>query len=280
MGLCGRRRQPEKVDDFLSPQACLLGYAHGNVSSSNLPGGRTMLASERKLTSLTGLRFFAAMAVVLYHLRIYFSPIGDGLSVFGYGFTAVSFFFVLSGFVLTWSQNSDVKAGRFFLHRIARIWPLHLLTMLLALFAPPLPTSSEVSMLGALSVATLTQAWIPVSPFLNAFNGVSWSLSCEAFFYLMFPLLFKHLKSTRQYRAFVVVPAGAVALFVLLAAVTSIPIADYLLAGMPLFRLAEFIVGMLLARLMKSGWRPRFSILQSLCFVAVLTAGLFAASLS
>lgn len=66
-----------------------------------------------QLSSLTGLRFFAAIGVVFYHLRIYFAPIGDSLAIFSYGFTGVSFFFILSGFVLTWSQPSDVRTGDF-----------------------------------------------------------------------------------------------------------------------------------------------------------------------
>ena len=59
------------------------------------PGGPT------HLRSLMGLRFFAAMGVVLYHLSLYFTPLDHSLDAFGYGFTGVSFFFVLSGFVLT-----------------------------------------------------------------------------------------------------------------------------------------------------------------------------------
>lgn len=239
-----------------------------------------MVASNRQLPSLTGLRFFAALAVVLYHLRIYFVPIGDTLAAFTYGFTAVSFFFVLSGFVLTWSHKPDMTAGKFYLHRVARIWPLHLLTMVLAIWAPALPTSSGSSWLGAPFVATLTQAWIPVSPFLNAFNGVSWSLSCEAFFYLLFPFLFRNLGHfPAKYGPFVLIPAAAAVLVVGLAALTSIPAADYLLGTMPLFRLGEFILGMCLARLMKAGWRPKFTATFAVGLLAFLTVGLLAASL-
>ncbi|MHC6592114.1 acyltransferase family protein [Arthrobacter sp. C152] len=232
------------------------------------------------MTSLTGLRFFAALAVLLYHLRIYFTPIGDSLAVFGYGFTAVSFFFILSGFVLSWSQKKEVLTRRFYLHRIARIWPLHLLTMVLAIWAPALPTSVRASWTSAPFVATLTQAWIPASPFLNSFNGVSWSLSCEAFFYLMFPLLFRKLGHLPgHYRLFICVPVGSVILLMVLAAITSMPTADYLLGTMPLFRLGEFILGMCLASLMKAGWRPKFSGTAALGLLAMLTVGLLAASL-
>jgi peptidoglycan/LPS O-acetylase OafA/YrhL len=239
-----------------------------------------MQARSNQLVSLTGLRFFAAMAVVMYHLRLYFSPLGDSLTVFGYGFTGVSFFFILSGFVLTWSQREDVRPGAFYWNRIARIWPLHILTTVFACWAPPLPTSSGSGWLAAPFVLSLTQAWIPASPFLNAFNGVSWSLSCETFFYLAFPLLCKRLVSVQSVtRAIVIIPAALLVLIVSLAAVSSMVTTDYLLGTMPLYRLGEFILGVCLARLMKEGWRAPFNALHAIFLLGTLTVGLFVASL-
>lgn len=215
----------------------------------------------------------------MYHLRLYFSPVADGLTLFGYGFTGVSFFFILSGFVLTWSQDEDVKHSAFYWNRVARIWPLHILTTAVAILVPPLPTSSGSGWLAAPFVLTLTQAWIPASPFLNAFNGVSWSLSCEAFFYLAFPLLHVKLASIRAAaRVVVLIPAAMLVLGVGLAFASSMAAADYLLGTMPLYRLGEFVLGICLAKLMKRGWRPRFNTLHAILLVAILTAGLFIGS--
>lgn len=239
-----------------------------------MPAGNTQLAS------LTGLRFFAAMAVVLYHLHLYVSQIGDSLALFSYGFTGVSFFFILSGFVLAWSHTDEVPPRRFYWNRFARIWPLHILTMSLSILAPPLPTTSVAGWPAAPLVLTLTQAWIPASPYLNAFNGVSWSLSCEAFFYLMFPLLFRKLGSARRIcRIFATVPAALVLAGISLVAVSSIPVANYLLGTMPLYRLGEFVLGMCLALTMKQGWRPRFDLLHAAGLLVVLTLGLLTASM-
>ncbi|RAX47007.1 acyltransferase [Arthrobacter sp. AQ5-06] len=223
-----------------------------------------------QLNSLTGLRFFAAMAVVLYHLRIYVPQISDGLAVFGYGFTGVSFFFVLSGFVLTWSHRSDVHSGRFYWNRFARIWPLHVLTMIVSIWTPLLSATTSATFSAVPFVVTLTQAWIPGSPFLTSFNGVSWSLSCEAFFYLLFPLLFRKLDGHRSVAR---IAGGVVAALALaglsLSAFTSISVADYLLGTMPLYRLAEFILGMCLATVMKRGWRPRFRLVHAVGLSAI-----------
>ncbi|MET3348676.1 UNVERIFIED_ORG: peptidoglycan/LPS O-acetylase OafA/YrhL [Arthrobacter sp. UYEF1] len=229
-----------------------------------------------QLNGLTGLRFFAAMAVVLYHLRIYFVPDGDVLAIFSYGFTGVSFFFILSGFVLTWSHRADVSSGRFYWSRVARIWPLHVLTMLVAIWVPSNGFASSSGWSAAPFALTLTQAWIPASPILYSFNTVSWSLSCEAFFYLLFPILFKSLGSNvRVTRVAGLVVAASIITGLCLAVIASMTVADYLLATMPFYRLGEFILGMCLAETMKRGWRPKIHLGHAAGLLVVLAAALF-----
>jgi peptidoglycan/LPS O-acetylase OafA/YrhL len=234
-----------------------------------------------QLTSLTGLRFFAAMAVVLYHLELYFPAISDGFAIFGYGFTGVSFFFVLSGFVLTWSHRPDVRSGRFYWNRVARIWPLHVLTMILSIWIPLLSASSSVGWSAAPFVLSLTQAWIPGSGFLNAFNGVSWSLSCEAFFYLLFPVLFRHISGRPRVAGVAgMVFVGLIIVGICLSTYTSIQTADYLLGTMPLYRMGEFILGMCLATVMKRGWRPTLGLPHAVRLTALLSLGLLVLSVT
>jgi peptidoglycan/LPS O-acetylase OafA/YrhL len=212
----------------------------------------------------------------LYHVHLYFSPIRDSLAIFGYGFTGVSFFFILSGFVLTWSQRPDAPSKQFWWNRVARIWPLHVLTLILSMWIPLLNAPSSSGWSALPFVLTLTQAWIPASGFLNAFNGVSWSLSCEAFFYLLFPLLFRHLNRRRRVTGI----AGMIfiGLFIIvswLSIYTSIQTANYLLGTMPFYRTGEFVLGMCLAIVMKGGWRPSIGLLHAVGLTALLTLGLF-----
>jgi peptidoglycan/LPS O-acetylase OafA/YrhL len=238
-----------------------------------------MPALRTQLNSLTGLRFFAAIAVVFYHLHLYFPAVSDSLAIFSYGYTGVSFFFILSGFVLTWSHRPGVGTGRFYWNRVARIWPLHVLTMVVSMWVPMLGTSSPPSWSAVPFVLTLTQAWIPGSGFLSAFNGVSWSLSCEAFFYLLFPLLFLRLRGHQHlagvagtvFAALIIIGTG-------LSLYTSIPLANFLLGTMPLYRLGEFVLGICLALMMKRGWRPSISLLVAIGLTALLAVGLLVIS--
>src|SRR5207247_2593909 len=106
----------------------------------------------------------------------------------------VSFFFVLSGFILTYVYGDLRRDGwrRYFAARIGRIWPAHLALFAYVVVALPLeqrtpPGSNHLP--NALANVFLVQAWMPDFRFIGAFNNVSWSLSVEVFFYLLFPLL-------------------------------------------------------------------------------------------
>jgi peptidoglycan/LPS O-acetylase OafA/YrhL len=99
-------------------------------ASPALDAGRFERDAKRPdILPLTSLRFFASASIVAYHLQ---GPFGYTINAnFGAG---ISFFFVLSGFILTY-LHSDLASGRqavsFYRARIARIWPLHLATLLL-----------------------------------------------------------------------------------------------------------------------------------------------------
>ncbi|WP_052405520.1 acyltransferase family protein [Demequina mangrovi] len=90
----------------------------------------------KRLDGLTGLRWYAAFGVFAYHVSYWFLsvPGAEGVrTVFdGMGALGVSFFFVLSGFVLTWAHQPTTSASTFYRRRIARIVPLCWLTTVLA----------------------------------------------------------------------------------------------------------------------------------------------------
>ncbi len=154
------------------------------------------------LGALTGLRFLAAAQVVLFHS---IGPRLDRLSpplagLLGAGYTGVSLFFVLSGFVLAYNylspgQGGTTRIGDFLAARVARIYPVYLIGVLLALpgFAGKLLRThgpGDAFLAGSpvvVSALTLTQSWIPA--YACRVNCPGWSLSVEAFFYLAFPLL-------------------------------------------------------------------------------------------
>ncbi|BAO88899.1 acyltransferase family protein [Caballeronia cordobensis] len=149
----------------------------------------------KKLPALTSLRFFAAFAVVLHHSAGFLagSTIAKTLALR----QGVSFFFVLSGFILTYtyiSAGKKVDWWRFYLHRFARIFPTHVAGTILFIFLagmwiPAIFSGDEYRHALYLNLA-MAQSAIPLEKYYFSYNLVSWSISTEAFFYLAFPLMF------------------------------------------------------------------------------------------
>ena len=145
------------------------------------------------IDSLTGLRFFAALSVIFVH------SLNQGLSRdAGYeqlAASAVTFFFVLSGFILTYVYDQRLtwaKVPEYLVARWARIWPLHVtclvFTAALYMSRQYLPWNSETAW-RFITNLFLVQSWIPIKDWPLSFNGPAWSISTELGFYLLFPVL-------------------------------------------------------------------------------------------
>lgn len=239
----------------------------------------TATSLRSNLVSLTGLRFFAAILVVLYHAWKIYDPNAWLAPVAGFGHTAVAFFFILSGFLLTWSWRPGNSIGSFYQRRFARVWPSHALTTVLAI--PVLLITGGAIMWSALPlVLTLTQAWLPGDTRF-AFNLVSWSLACEAFFYLLFPALILWLD---RRRLLLTLCAGILVVMIVVGAAVTIATdgrgLHYLLYTMPAYRLGEFVIGMCLALAVRRGWRPSMSLRHAVGFTVASYAVLMMAVLA
>ncbi|WP_407741064.1 acyltransferase family protein [Hyalangium sp.] len=154
------------------------------------------------LDACTGLRFFAALSVVGYHF--YCPPCEPSAPVFlgrllEAGFTTVSLFFVLSGFILAYNYLGERggfmgTAWDFYRARFARIYPIYLLALVVDLplfihflhLAQPAATPTEAARI-SVTTLTLTQSWFDLSR--PTWNILAWTLSIEAFFYAVFPFL-------------------------------------------------------------------------------------------
>lgn len=213
-----------------------------------------MTRGSQHLRSLTSLRFFAAAMVVLYHAGIQSSPdLIQPYALLSFGHLGVAFFFVLSGFVLVWSARDGDRAMPFYRRRFARVWPLHALTFSLAvgLGVAGLIDNRGPAWSAPVNLALL-QAWATDGEVLYGYNSVSWSLSAEAFFYLLFPVL---LLLARRVGPVATVGAGAAWLVVAGVAADAI---GYGVHALPLYRVGEFVFGMGLALLVHRGV-PRIS---------------------
>jgi peptidoglycan/LPS O-acetylase OafA/YrhL len=167
-----------------------------------------------RLPALTSLRFLAAFHVVLFHLYAMSILVGSGLyrRLASVGYVGVSLFFVLSGFILVYTYAGRTwTVGDFWRARFARIYPAYLFSLLLT--APPffyvciklkdmdIPFFAWFKthlLLCSTLVPLLLQSWVPGAAL--AWNTPAWSLSVEAFFYLVFPILVTWLFRSRNRR--------------------------------------------------------------------------------
>lgn len=212
------------------------------------------------LPSLTSLRFFAAAFVLVHHA---FGP--DNIPVVDLGFLGVTFFFALSGFLLTWAGSADRGPLHCYRNRFARIYPLHIATLLVAL---ALPYGKADSPQTFFQNVLLLQAWTPDGA--HSFNWVSWSISAEAFFYLVFPLVIFLLQG-RSPRTLALTAAGAWIVPVVLTAVLNRAIPEhafFLTYDFPPFRFGEFLTGACLALWMLRAGRPSPQVLRLATYAA------------
>jgi peptidoglycan/LPS O-acetylase OafA/YrhL len=165
----------------------------------------TGLTSTRRptLPALTGLRAVAALLVVLFHYKNFVPGLAQSASsaarIVQAGYVGVSLFFVLSGFILAYTYlepNGGMRGSLsdFWFARFARVYPVYFVALLIALpifiditFVHPVGVMKLASTLRtAIVTPLLLQGWTPKRAWM--WNGPGWSLSAEAFFYLLFPL--------------------------------------------------------------------------------------------
>lgn len=153
--------------------------------------------------TLTSLRFIFALMVFCTHCYI----IDDFFAAdfFKEGFVGVSFFFVLSGFIISYNYQKKLAdqtttKRSFWIARFARVYPLHWLTLFLSLALGGYVLSSGALDWGKhfLASLTLTHAYIPRADYFFSFNSPSWSLCCEQLFYVCFPFLAISFKSNKK----------------------------------------------------------------------------------
>jgi len=155
-----------------------------------------------RLDALTGLRSFAAVNIVLFHFS---NPNWFGLlaPVVNAGYASVSFFILLSGFVLGYNYNAKARTGeletkRFYEARFTRLYPIYLLSLLLAFKMIPVEWGAHTPRMfwaGVVLSPLLLQGWIPeIATFLNT---PAWTMSAESFYYVLFPWMARWKKPER-----------------------------------------------------------------------------------
>jgi peptidoglycan/LPS O-acetylase OafA/YrhL len=228
---------------------------------------------KRQLPSLTSFRGIAALWVVLYHYSVvYFSQLNPGYysHFVEKGYLAVDLFFMLSGFVLThvyrraFSESITKHYKQFLLARVARLYPLHIMVLLLFVATALTSRLLEYAATGTFEAIPIRGPRSLDAFFANLFmlqgleagqlswNYPAWSISVEFAAYLLFPFLLPAIwRASSSYK---------VALAVLLIAILSL--FSYYSGGnfnqwdgpQTLLRcLPEFTLGVLLYAAFRSG---------------------------
>jgi peptidoglycan/LPS O-acetylase OafA/YrhL len=145
------------------------------------------------------------MHVAFYHLVRPHTLWGPFRPIFQAGYIGVSFFFMLSGFILTYSHAAEYESGlgslkRFWIARFARIYPVYLVSLLFAVAVGGYHLfHQKIHILAFIADLVLLQTWsIRMVPF---FHITAWSLSVEVFFYFVFPFVLLRLKPSTSTRA-------------------------------------------------------------------------------
>lgn len=238
-------------------------------------------ADAHYMPALTGIRFFAIFHIFLFHLfSLYGSekPEGTENMLSGFddapqtfvvfasnGWVSTSLFFLLSGFILAylyWGEDGQLVMSRrrFWLLRIARIYPVHLIVMaILLLMMVPLylgqgmPLGTLVP--SALATLALVQAWVP--PWIPLWSWPTWTISALVFLYLITPWLMSVLSRLTHRQSVIaliampfisVIPTVGYAIRQAAGAPWSMNV-DMFVANTPIFWVPYFAAGMLMTRI-------------------------------
>ncbi|NWJ44259.1 MAG: acyltransferase [Chloroflexi bacterium] len=219
---------------------------------------RVTIENQSIISSLSGLRYIAALLVFFYHLPVNNDIAPELYHIVRSGYIGVSLFYVLSGFILcynyfpTLGKRLKGNLWNFWLARFARVYPMYLLTLLLSQLLKN--SLQQVDPWVSLAHLLALQSYIPDSALvLYVYNGPSWSVSVELFFYALFPLLLyltvKYLRTAAQLILFAALIWVTQIVWITLSADWSSNFKDFIFYRFGPGRLCEFLIGILIGRL-------------------------------
>ncbi|MBL7696842.1 MAG: acyltransferase [Chitinophagaceae bacterium] len=267
--------------------------------------------STRYLSNLTPLRGIAAMLTVIFHVDIVLSLFQGALidrnssQLISRMYLMVDFFFVLSGFIMchVYAKNFETSVNgqsfkKFTIARFARVYPLHLFSMLLTSFFLFLLYRWGVQVTPLLDTENSVYSVITNLLLLHSMNfhqwftftHASWSISVEWWMYMIFPFLvapFMKLKKPGRLMIVALCIGGYFMIGYLLVPLTTVPDSLSFLRGdgnppfslnvsyqFGIFRcMFGFIIGMMVYLAWKDNWAKK--LFSSGYTVLILLAGLF-----
>lgn len=165
------------------------------ATSTGEPAAALQPVPARKpaLPALTGIRTLLAVAILLFH----FTPAGLGpfYAIIDNGYVFVSFFFLISGYILAYNyldRPERLRLSDFWVARLSRLYPVYIFALII--FWEMLRLEHQVRSTsdfweGAILSPLLMQGWFPT--LATFWNTVAWTLSCEMALYAIFPILMR-----------------------------------------------------------------------------------------
>lgn len=215
-------------------------------------------AKKDKIDSLQALRAIAFLGIFFIHSSFFVE----------WGTLGVSVFFVMSGFLMYYSYESksfDVSVRNnliFSINKILKLYPLHIITLFLAVLLniaimvhyDNVSNAAPVLINNVLLNIVLLQTWFPDASVNVALNGAAWYLSVTAFLYFMFPFLLNKIRKLNNYLL-----AFICACVIFLQIISCVPLLKYFgsdsliytwyMYCFPIFRLGDFFIGMVAGKI-------------------------------
>lgn len=224
------------------------------------------MMNKIEILPLTSFRFIAAFYVFIFHCQIHYG-VASSISIINnfisYGYLGMVMFFILSGYILSYNYKdfySKNQIKEFYINRIARIYPIYIIYGLIGFPIFLLNVSDINSMLDLeliqiilafFAFVFMIQSWFPT--LFNIWNfGGSWSLSVEAFFYFLFPILrFISINISKRNLVIIFILSYFLASFPVLylysfSNMDTFSLMNTYLYSNPILRLGEFIFGITL----------------------------------
>lgn len=227
------------------------------------------------IETLQSLRFIFFVMIFMSHFEY------DGLPAFDAGGDCgVSFFFILSGFVLSSAYGNKVSSDgfryrQFMARRVKKLYPLHLLC-LLAFVVINIRSMDAGTLVRLLPNLLLVQSWIPSAGFYFSANAVSWFLSDILLCYSVFPVIFR---AVRRMTPAALAGAWAAVLAAYAVLLCNIPDAmtNAIVYVFPPVRTVDFAIGVTLWRVVAWLKKRRIAVFESRLTATAAELAVFAA---
>ncbi|WP_425425273.1 acyltransferase family protein [Vibrio sonorensis] len=238
------------------------------------------LTSSEHIKQLDGLRGISALMIIVFHFSIQFASV----HIFKSFYLFVDVFFILSGFLIEHcygrKNREALEPREFIVRRFARLWPLHVFMLSVFTIAfffslQGIVDNNSNTVLSFITTVFLVQNWGVIELKGLPWNGVSWSVSCELFVYILWLAVNKFFS---QYRVLVY---GCLVIVSLLALLSTSPytvdghIATHYILSHGVFRAAtSFFLGSIICVLITHNPNILGQLGNKLLIVTMLVMGL------